>query len=697
MALRLILAWKTLRQLGPGQVAQYAWYRALLRSGYLRRATNGADLRAGASLGIPASFTLKPLLALPDREGLRQILGESGLTSLISEADEILSGKVRLFGGDAVTLVLNPPGALSHWTEYELNQAEKQEVSGDIKLIWEPGRFGWAYTLGRAYYLSGDERYPQKFWEYAQTFLETNTPYLGPHWVSAQEVAFRLIALVFCAQVFAGSKHSTAERLALLSAAVSSHAARIPPSLAYARAQNNNHLLGEAAGLYTAGVALSEHPQAPHWRELGWRWLHWGVQRQIDEDGAYVQHSSNYHRLMLQIALWVAAIAWDETRPFPPATRQCLAMATRWLLALVDPVSGGVPNLGPNDGAYLQPLSTSPFHDYRPVLRAAASAFLDGRPFPPGPWDELSLWLGDPGQKEGQSPEASSPNFLTPYVLRLPHHASWAYLRAARFHSRPGHADQLHLDLWWRGVNLAQDAGSYSYNAALPWDNSLARTCVHNTLAVNGQDQMTRAGRFLWLDWAQARLIAHEKAEDGAWERIVGQHDGYRRLGLLHQRAVTGFQEGRWQVEDTLLKVGRFLPCLRHLPCLRQSRRGSRRGKVEGSERSKSTFNLYWLLPDWKWEIIENGESRVEIRLFSPYGKVGVEIGAGEKASLAGVQLIRAGQVVYGSGDVPLYMGWVSPTYAQKVPALSLNVAAAGTPPFSLSTTWLLPSDLDGQ
>ncbi len=107
------------------------------------------------------------------------------------------------------------------------------------------------------------------------------------------------------------------------------------------------------------------------------------------------------------------------------------------------------------------------------------------------------------------------------------------------FTSRPGHADQLHLDLWWRGYNLAQDAGTNHYNDPPPWNNVLRRTGVHNTISVDGLDQMTLAGRFLWLDWAQARLIDHARSNDLAWERLTAQHDGYRRLGVIHQRSVT--------------------------------------------------------------------------------------------------------------------------------------------------------------
>jgi hypothetical protein len=189
---------------------------------------------------------------------------------------------------------------------------------------------------------------------------------------------------------------------------------------------------------------------------------------------------------------------------------------------------------------------------------------------------------------------------------------------------------------------------------------------------------MIRAGRFLWLDWAQAQIIEHKKAPDGAWERLVAGHDGYRRLGLLHQRAVTAFPEGRWQVEDTLLKV--------------ESSEGNKPTfNIKPINRQPISYNLYWLLPDWEWEIGEIREKGVEIRLMSPFGGIVVEIDTGKQARLGAVQLVRAGQVLYGSREAEPVMGWVSPTYGQKKPALSLTVIATGSPPVSLITTWFLP------
>ncbi len=251
------------------------------------------------------------------------------------------------------------------------------------------GRSPW----GGLTILSKDERYPQAFWAFFEIFQQHNPPYLGPNWLSAQEVALRIMALAFCGQVFAASPHSTPQRLQALAQAIAEHAQRIPPTLIYARSQNNNHLLSEAAGLYTAGLVLPRHPASPRWRALGWRWFNRGIWAQIDEDGVYMQHSANYHRLMLQLGLWMNALVRKHGQSLPELTLERLGAAARWLLALLDPASGHTPNLGANDGAYILPFSVLPFQDYRPIAQAAAAAFLQQMPLSGGVWDEMRLWL----------------------------------------------------------------------------------------------------------------------------------------------------------------------------------------------------------------------------------------------------------------------------------------------------------------
>jgi hypothetical protein len=659
-----------LRELGSRQLGLYAIYQLGLRTGYYRWATQAAP-------DVDPGRVSLDWLPLPGRAALGGLLGEGGVDQALSQADEILAGRVRLFGGEPAPLELTLPGPLAHWTEasYGLPKSDESDPV-DVKFIWEPGRFGWAYTLGRAYHLSADERYPRAFWSYAGRFLEGNPPYLGAHWASAQEAALRLMALVFALRIFSGSPHTTPQRVERLARAIAAHAHRIPPTLTYARAQNNNHLLSEAAGLYTASLALPEHPAAPRWRILGWRWFNRGVQEQVAPSGAYGQHSANYQRLALQLALWMGVLASAQGEALPGATRRRLAAATRWLAALLDPRSGRLPNLGPNDGAYILPLTIYPFYDYRPVLQAASLAFLGAACLEPGPWDEMATWLTGEAPFERERAPSFDPRppggaGTSPHIIRLKDHPSWAYLRAAHFDGRPGHADQLHLDLWWRGQNVAQDAGTYLYNAPSPWDNALARTQVHNTLTVNGQEQMQRAGRFLYLRRAQAQVLACERAENGAWQRLVAQHDGYRRLGLTHRRTVTGYEQGRWLVEDSLVPSA---------------------VKADGAS---VEAGLHWLLPDWDWQVDYGDELSVALRLGSPHGQLRLILSLAEpdspRAELPKLQLARAGERIYGDGDVEPSWGWSSPTYGDKIPALAVRWVVTIAPPILLCSEWIFP------
>jgi hypothetical protein len=666
---RIQLVFKALQELGPGLLLLYARYQAGLRTGWYRRQT-------GKPPRVTSGLVRTNLLQPPTNIKLSSTLGQSA-AALLSEADEIVDGRIRLFGGEPQSMHLEAPGPLQHWTRCQERspQMDTGAPAQDIKFTWELARFGWACTLGRAYRLSGDERYAAAFWGHLEAFLDANPPYLGPHWLSAQEAALRLIALVFAAQVFAGSEQATLKRLQRLAQAVGDHAARIPPTLVYALAQNNNHLLSEATGLITAALALPEDPRAGDWQRLGWRWFRQGLLGQVAPDGEYCQHSTNYHRLVLQLGLWLAAIN-PEALPAECSAR--LAWMTGWLAEIVDPQSGQAPNLGPNDGAYILPLTMSPFEDYRPVLQAAQAAFTGQSSLPAGSLDEMGLWLA-PRHHPNPTDWPKRRN-TGPLVLRSPDGQSWATLRSTIYSSvtdsqtptsRPGHADQLHLDLWWRGLNLAGDAGTYLYNAPPPWDNALTGTALHNTITVNGLDQMTRAGRFLYLDWAQARLIESQAGEDHNLQRVAARHDGYHRLGLAHLRLVDCGQAGRWLIEDLLMRSDAALA------------------------RQKAPFQLrlHWLLPDWPWEL-----QGTHLSLESPYGRVELRIES-DPAILSGLDgpyptaaLVRAGVLLRGSTPVvPPTWGWRSLTYGVKIPALSFAVTIEAPAPLSITSEWILP------
>lgn len=607
---KLSLACSAFKELGIKKLTLFALYKAGINTGFFRMFTQPQKYAQPVHVTDLSDFVYKWLDLFPVDKAF-----------MMNKANAIVQNQTRENASRAQIAEAAHPFS-THWTRYETGQVKPEEL--DIKHIWEPTRFSWVFTLGRAYQLNHDESYPQLFWHQFEDFQRTNPPYLGPNWMSAQEVALRMLAFVFAVQVFGSSPTSTPERCLQIARVIADHARRIPRTLIYARSQNNNHLVSEAVVLYTAALVLPDHPEAPKWRRLGWRWFNWAVQHQVSPTGTYIQHSTNYHRMLLALAVWMRSLVKTQDQTLPAKTIERLAAATRWLQALVDPQTGQVPNLGANDGADIMPVVGSAYADYHPILHAACVTF---------------------GVREGEHPQASD-------MPRLENTTSHAFLRVARYTDRPSHADQLHLDLWWGSENILLDAGTFSYNAPPPWTNALSTSCVHNTLTLNSQDQMTLVSRFLWLNWAQAEVLDTITNESGQLMGITAQHDGYRRLGYIHRRSVTTFDQGGWVIDDRLFPLGR-----------------SRKQKP-------GTMGLHWLLPDLPWSVQDQ-----TLTLQSQQGVIKLSIRGSD-----GISLVRAGQLLHGEAHSDPTMGWYSPNYDVKVPALALLATKTTDSDLSFST-----------
>ena len=103
---RLLIGLKALRQLGLEQVSLNALYRFGLMTGHYKRTT---DHQLSSVVPRPSSVACCPLFSLPPRSSLLTLLDAEAQSSLLAEADEIVGGRVRLFGADPVPLQLTFP------------------------------------------------------------------------------------------------------------------------------------------------------------------------------------------------------------------------------------------------------------------------------------------------------------------------------------------------------------------------------------------------------------------------------------------------------------------------------------------------------------------------------------------------------------------------------------------------------------
>lgn len=626
-----------LKELGIRPVLFNAIYRLKVLSGYYRLVTPPkpyADWNKYFTAGKREPEFIAKLLssARPDQFASRR--------QIIATADEITQGTLQLYGAIPSRFQFKTRSKF-HWTDYASGRVAAG--AADIKDVWEPARFSWACILAQAYHLSRDEKYPAFFWEQLELFLENNPPNIGPNWMNGQEVALRLIALAFAWQAFRGSPKSTTEHTEHLRSALAAHAQRISATLIYARSQRNNHLLSEAAGLYTAALLLPGLPHSIHWKQTGWNLLIAAWRDQIAPDGSYIQQSVNYHRLMLQLAIWIQTLSnLEGAKSIPKDVKEKIIRAIHWLEQLILSEDGRAPNMGSNDGANILPLGGVAVSDYRPVVKLARQLF-------PSPTIKQN------------TPVETAPQ----QVVVMKDGGQAACMRIAHYHGRPSHADQLHLDLWWNNWNIALDAGTYRYYHATPWANALAGTANHNTITVNGMDQMVRAGRFLWIRKANIHNLDIQRDSTRHIQSVSAEQDGYRQFGAIHTRRVTSRPGGKhgWLIQDDILPVDGIPTALKYV------------------------VRLIWLLPDWEWEV----EGRI-FRLVSPSGIIRLDFAAsGIDDQTAGLEIYRAGAALTATRAPNPTWGWYSSTYGVKEPALAVHFQAVGTLPMQLTTHWRLP------
>jgi hypothetical protein len=556
----------------------------------------------------------------------------------VDEAERILSGEIKYFAHE-----FQKTGFPPHWhtdpvtgikldsTKHWSQLSDEGEV--DIKFIWEASRFSFVYTLARAYAFNHDERYAEAFWQLIKSWAESNPPNTGPNWMDGQEAALRLMAWTFGLYAFMDSPSTTSQHIADLTVYIAAHAQRIYSNTDFAIFTRGNHSISEALGLWMTGLLFPELKDAEKYLSFGRMSLEREAARQIFPDGSYSMYSLNYHRFVLQMYCYAMRLDELNHSPFSALINKKIESSVDYLSQLIDPQTGQMPVYGSNDGALVLPLNHCDFNDYRPILQLGSFITKGRRLFEPGAWDEDLYWLCG---SESLIAKVDAPNQTNQsysnggvYVLHNAH--SKAVIRCTDFQERPSHADQLHMDLWWRGNNPACDAGTYLYSGEGIWRNGLAHTSVHNTVIVDSKDQMKMVSRFTWTDWAQGKVL---QQSEKFWQ---GQHDGYAHLPdpVTHKRTVLVLDDDRWLVLDHL--TGKEL----------------------------HHYALHWLLCDGKFGMQELAPAHG--LLLDPFDSnlpdSRVLIQMGSLAGSARFSVIRA--------DPKSTRGWRSKYYGQKEPAIS--------------------------
>jgi hypothetical protein len=509
---------------GWDNVPRRVYQSAMIRSGALRRRMDPARFSVPADqrflsddANVYANWKSRRrrFFPIPTSDQLRELVAETTWTSTVGkECERALNGHYPFFSHwtgelgwppnfnrDPVNQIDWPVG--QHW----LDTARSGPPRDDIKLVWEASRFTLAYTLARHYVYTQDDKWANAFWEMFDAWRQQNPVNLSVAWGCGQEVAFRIMAVLFAALATLDSEAATPARLKDLELFCYESALRIEGNVNYARSQKNNHALSEGLGLWTIGLLFPNFPRSASWSQRGRKVLEQEIHRQLYHDGSYVQHSMSYHRVMLDNMCWAIELGRINHQELSESTVARVAAATRWIAEFIEPDTGRVPNYGANDGANVLPLSCSDYLDYRPSCQLAAKVCRIESWIPSGVWSEKSLWIT--GESEVvPSKVVREDRWVAPdggyFIMRGPQ--SQLMTRATSYRDRPTQCDALHVDLWYQKHNVLRDAGSFRYyHADKRLKDYFYSTAAHNTVSVEGTEQMTKGPNFLWLNWPTAQ------------------------------------------------------------------------------------------------------------------------------------------------------------------------------------------------
>jgi hypothetical protein len=356
--------------------------------------------RRGASRGVP-----EPDLA---RFGAPWIDTRARVDArpLVAAAERIAQGRLDVFALRAVDLGSPPRWNRDPKTGIEaplvygkLLDYRDQDLVGDIKYLWEPNRHLHLVTLAQAYALTGRKAYLQALEEHLDTWFIACPPGYGANWASALEVALRLVNWSAAWQILGGaqggcfSQKQNWDFRARWLRSVWQHADFISRWFSL-HSSANNHLIGEAAGLFIAGLTWPHWKEAKDWVASSKKILEEEILKQNAPDGVNREQAVWYQQFVLEMLVLCLLAGKANGQWFSPDYESRIEAMMDFIASIMD-CGGNVPMFGDaDDGVVLELSQEAGFSPFRSALATGAMLFRRGDfKLKAGRLDDRTRWL----------------------------------------------------------------------------------------------------------------------------------------------------------------------------------------------------------------------------------------------------------------------------------------------------------------
>lgn len=443
----------------------------------------------------------------------------------------------------------------------------------DIKVPWELSRFQHLPTLGKSYWLTGDERYAGEFVNEIEDWIESNPPLYGVNWACTMDVAIRAVNWIWGYHFFKESRQITNEFLLKFLKSLLIHGRHIRGNLERSwRSINGNHYLSDIVGLVYLGVMFPEFKEAKKWRVFGIEELIKEMERQVYPEGVHYEGSISYNKLVTELFLSATLLCIKNGITFPKWYMERLERMIEFVMYYTKP-DGTAPQIGDNDDGRLHILANYGSWnrlDHRYLLSIGGVFFkrVDFKQVA-GEFREEAFWLlgeeGAKGFEEIPDQEVATPSKAFKdggfYVMRTDKLYMFVDCVPSDSKTPRGHKhnSRLSFELFAYDKSFIIDPGAYIYSADKEARNVFKSTKYHNTVVVDGEEQNKFDENELFSMGLDATMKVNRWELNNIYDFLDAEHNGYERLEnpVIHRRQIL-FDKvgGYWVIKDILSGEG---------------------------------------------------------------------------------------------------------------------------------------------
>jgi len=461
----------------------------------------------------------------------------------------------------------------------------------DIIVPWELSRVQHLPTLGKAYQLTGDEKYAKEFVDEVIDWIDSNLPGYGVNWRCTMDVAIRVVNWIWGYNFFRDSPHISDGFLLKFLKSLHIHERHIMANLerrsrvrefgtsllihrrpimaslhrSWTRI-TNNHYLSNIVGLVYLGIMLPEFKKARKWLGFGMKELIREMGKQVYPDGVVYEGSISYHRLQTELFLSSTLLCLKNGITFPRWYMERLEKMTEFVMYYTKP-DGTAPQIGDNDDGRLHILASyggwdKRDHRYLPSIGAALFNRADFK-WMAGQFHEEAFWLLGAQQLEGVNQYPKSNAFPDGgfYIMRKNRLYMVTDCQPNDILAPSGHRhnSRLSFELFAYDKSFIIDPGAYIYTASKDMRNLFRSTKYHNTVVVDNEEQNRfREDVMFYMNYDAAVRVNRWETTD-EFDFLDAEHYGYQRLKqpVVHRRQIWFDKVNSfWIIKDVLSSEG---------------------------------------------------------------------------------------------------------------------------------------------